>query len=467
MPIYRDAGGVPGLHVLTGAFSEEIERHLFFLHPYFRERDLLGSGPLRGGELRTGGLCYGTPDELPREIYQLANVVKDSGLFPDMLTPDYAQFWSYPLGGTAPYAFHAHFDSRFRWGETVGGATLGQGCKMSYYPANKIAKEAFQPRAMSGDLIVEAGSSEKGAYVDIYLPRGSIYIMSGGSRYDFRHAIHQMSAINLRHFAPPPAWNACGARRSIILRSTKPYADKVLEGLCNDAKLCAQESGSEADLHLLSALQARIKASNQFLPAIYELSGGDKMPEAELKALVDCKLECLRELQASGTTASRFPQGGFGCASPPSASPGAALSAPFSGSGRPLGRGPAARSAEEAEAADARQLQQAILASMRTAPAASFAGGAAAGAALVGAAPSPAAGGAAAGSAAAAPGPAAGGSEPTEESRRALCAQQAMARRRAERRAREQAGCTAGSAGGPAQPADGNRAREPVVIDLS
>ena len=48
----------------------------------------------------------------------MINAVRDCGLVPDLVTPDYCMSLSYPHSAT----FAKHFDSRYRWGEARRGA---------------------------------------------------------------------------------------------------------------------------------------------------------------------------------------------------------------------------------------------------------------------------------------------------------------------------------------------------------
>lgn len=58
---------------------------------------------------------------MPDDIMRVANLVRDSGLDPTLITPDHVMSQSYP-----PMAgFMAHFDDNSRWGEAVVGVSLG------------------------------------------------------------------------------------------------------------------------------------------------------------------------------------------------------------------------------------------------------------------------------------------------------------------------------------------------------
>ena len=135
--ILRDVGGVPGVHVLLEAFSEETERSLFHSSGFFKE----GKNTDPGSKGHRGWNTSSSEPTFPAdEVYKLSNRVKDSGLCPGLVYPNCVYALSYqPLevleertakgkpkkkkcvGGPK---FAAHLDSRYKWGETVMGEFL-------------------------------------------------------------------------------------------------------------------------------------------------------------------------------------------------------------------------------------------------------------------------------------------------------------------------------------------------------
>jgi hypothetical protein len=103
-------------------------------------------------------------EAFPREIFELLNAARDSGLKPNLTTPDYCLSWGYPTGGK----FSPHFDSRYRWGEDVLGISLGASCEMHFLPASKS---------------LPAGSTRQ----VLVVPRRSIYIMEHEARTHWKH----------------------------------------------------------------------------------------------------------------------------------------------------------------------------------------------------------------------------------------------------------------------------------------
>ena len=113
-------------------------------------------------------------------MFAICNVVKDSGLFPGYITPDYCLALNYPPGA----GFQHHFDSRYRWGETVVGVSLGQPSTIYFTPGNAKTKKNGVPNDMNGDnsgLTVRIKNYPKSDSfaIDVELPRRSIYVMSG------------------------------------------------------------------------------------------------------------------------------------------------------------------------------------------------------------------------------------------------------------------------------------------------
>jgi hypothetical protein len=105
--IVRNCGGVPGLHLALNVFSEAAERRLFELTGPPAPRSVEN-----GRVSRVGDAIFG-PHDFPAEIFQALNAVRDCGLAPDLVCPDYCLCLTYAHGATFPQ----HFDSRYRWGE--------------------------------------------------------------------------------------------------------------------------------------------------------------------------------------------------------------------------------------------------------------------------------------------------------------------------------------------------------------
>jgi len=78
--IERNVAGIPGLHIAYDAFTEEVERRLFHLENAF----LAISVPSQ-----RFGVPLIDPRSFPDDLHRVINVVRDSGLHPEFITPDY------------------------------------------------------------------------------------------------------------------------------------------------------------------------------------------------------------------------------------------------------------------------------------------------------------------------------------------------------------------------------------------
>ena len=78
----------------------------------------------------------------------------------------------------------------------------------------------------------------------VWLPRGSIYIMTGRSRTDWKHAIYRTGASGLigSGMAAPPPWNPLGWRRSWTFRATKVFQLATLRRELRSAPISTRAS---------------------------------------------------------------------------------------------------------------------------------------------------------------------------------------------------------------------------------
>ena len=232
--IVRDAGGVPGLHVAYDCFTEEVEERLFRSgdETSFFQHAL--GGPATATATRTGNAPR-HPTSWPADYTRVCNLIRDCGLVPDLVPPDYCLPLLYPPGA----GFALHFDSRYRWAEVIMGVNLGQDGEMMFLPTKDDDKAALA----AGD------TGKKTARVK--LPRRSIYVMSGPSRLDWKHGIVQQRPTD-----PPPAWNPHNLRKSLTLRSTKVFSDVYFE------RALRQNSAERDSLLTRQKAQARFPPRN-------------------------------------------------------------------------------------------------------------------------------------------------------------------------------------------------------------
>lgn len=147
--ITRDAGGVPGLLLAENLFSEEAEHHYF---EFSGAEETFLENP---GEK----LCSHHGPPFPQEFHHVLNAVRDCGLLPELMDPDYCLALTY-----RPKAqFQLHYDSRYRWGETVVGVNLGASAIIRFQPDKSLSRSS----------------------VKLLLPRRSVYVMTGLCRWQW------------------------------------------------------------------------------------------------------------------------------------------------------------------------------------------------------------------------------------------------------------------------------------------
>ena len=235
--VIRNYGGVQGLVVAPRFLSEAAERRLF---------ESMGTRcPLPTGQVETGfgrsdltGAPRGRYDRFSPDLWRCINGIRDH-VYPELLLPDFALFWSYRQkrkrgGGLVSNgnAFNVHYDSKITYGETVAGVSVGRAALlvMELCPCpHDIRPHKNKPHCTCSSAVTRR--------VEVPLPRGSVYVMSGDSRDQtdrsraWKHGIKWPTRLD-----PAPAWNASGERRSVTLRATKPWseyclANRVREGL--------------------------------------------------------------------------------------------------------------------------------------------------------------------------------------------------------------------------------------------
>src|SRR6056300_1264932 len=105
--IHRNVGGIEGLHIATTCFTEEVERRLFLSSSeiYYQE------GKRKWGGDPTGLIRW--QYDWPDDFIKITNLVRDSGLVPAYVPPDYCLRLMYPPNAR----FQLHHDSKYRWGE--------------------------------------------------------------------------------------------------------------------------------------------------------------------------------------------------------------------------------------------------------------------------------------------------------------------------------------------------------------
>jgi len=196
--IVRNVEGVSGLHIIYDAFNEETEKR------YFSQPDLWPPAEISGGGSSRSGTVVSLY-QFPKELFEIFETIQNSTFInpEQFIIPDYCLCLSYPIGST----FSGHFDSRFRWGLYIIGVNLGAPCVLTM----SFPKDPSKTKK-------------------IVLPRRSIYVFSGDSRYLYKHAISKINTLSTKDAEPANKfWNSTGIRRSFTLRSTKVYETVFLE----------------------------------------------------------------------------------------------------------------------------------------------------------------------------------------------------------------------------------------------
>ena len=186
--VTHNYGGVQGLHLLTDAFSEEVERKLFrLLGPpadaqLLRENDrrrihgtkLKFTQGIRFDDSGAGSLPSFEMENHPPELFKLTNLIRDSRLHPSFIHPNGPHGICYPPKANFPH----HFDSRFKYGECVAGVSIGFPSAIYFHAADKRTQEENRRR--------NGGENKQ---VVVPLPPRSIYIMSGDAFLKWKHGI--------------------------------------------------------------------------------------------------------------------------------------------------------------------------------------------------------------------------------------------------------------------------------------
>lgn len=122
------------------------------------------------------------------------------------------------------------------------GVNLGQAGEMMFLPTKDGDK---------AEVAARTNGQQKTARVP--LPRRSIYVMTGPSRYDWKHGIVKQKPTD-----PPPSWNPRNLRKSLTLRSTKVFSDVYFQR----AVQSEQDPARRRELLARQKAQARFKAQD-------------------------------------------------------------------------------------------------------------------------------------------------------------------------------------------------------------
>ena len=361
--IHRNVGGIEGLHLATDCFTEEVERRIF---------TSIDESGYQSGKRSHGGQPTGLvrwPYDWPTDYIKLVNLIRDVGLLPNYyVPPDYCLRLMYP-----PKAgFQFHHDSKYRWGEVIVGVNLGQEGIMMFTPDNR--EDAFDEAAFASEYASKLAGVNKS--MKVKLPRRSVYVMSGPSRYVYKHGIAQQKPTEV-----PPSWNTLNMRKSLTFRSTKVFSDEYLE-----RQLAAEQHTLDAATTTTRMeWQARKEAQNKYKPRGTKAEVAQERQNATAllnmmdSGIIPAQLRFGRsevtfdlppgvvERTSSGNIGSMFDYGsifggGVGNVGVASVPPAAAAAAAFHGEGRKLG----SSSANHSGVGNDDDMQMAMNASLRS-----------------------------------------------------------------------------------------------------
>lgn len=314
----KDAMGVPGFHVAVNVFSEEMHRQLFEdsvftanTIPFVQDQAV----PLRQAIIHPTKPPPASMHPWPQNWHRLINAVRDSGLFPSATIPDCGYALSYGLQS----AFPPHHDGRGKWGEYVIVASFGAPVTVTFQhgapkrnPVDSTKPWNFRPPpAPPGSYYLRSQTERpddmykrKLWQVSMILPPNSVYVMSGPSRYDWRHGINWHGRDGVPPLLPSvvpestyPIWNSSRVRRAVVFRSTKVFCDLSLE--------MEEERAREAgDSIAVAELVSRRKASARFKYDAEDCRR--KLNEAEIAVYRSLASEVLNSLLRSGAHRLRF-----------------------------------------------------------------------------------------------------------------------------------------------------------------
>ena len=137
----RDAGGVVGLHVAFNLFDAAVHRRLFESSHFCDEN----SPPFKGMKKRYGQPSG--PQFFSHDWHRLINTVRDSGLFPDFLIPNYALMLNYPA---TAQRLHVHIPLLL---STCSSSNFGP-VQMTFFFLLVVSTHTWTPATVGGRQFV-------------------------------------------------------------------------------------------------------------------------------------------------------------------------------------------------------------------------------------------------------------------------------------------------------------------------
>lgn len=227
MQCEKDVGEVEGLYLIRNAFDTSYEKKLYNLYP---DEDVG-----KGRSLAQDNYV----DELETQI--LTSIVMSALPRLDLVPPNQQAFFHYTPQGK----FMDHYDSPRRWAEAIIGVNLGAWAIMRFtrgtwcnYGQRWESKEELEGRRAEMPV------------VNIPLPPRSIYVMSGESRWNWKHGIYNVG--HSREGLNPLIRNP--GRRSITLRATMEHSLETLQ-LARTRATATEEPRLTSRIKYLDALR--------------------------------------------------------------------------------------------------------------------------------------------------------------------------------------------------------------------
>lgn len=317
--IHWNVGGIEGLHLATNCFPEEVERRLFLSisEIYYQE------GKRQWGGDPTGLIRW--QYDWPDDFMKITNLVRDSGLVPDYVTPDYCLRLMYPPNAR----FQLHHDSKYRWGEVIMGVNLGQDGEMMFTPDRE--EDAFDEAAFQSEFAYKQRGRNKA--MKVRLPRRSIYVMTGKSRYVYKHGIAKQKPIQ-----PPPSWNPKNMRKSMTFRSTKVFSEVYLERLLQTYKNTGADATKIAAIQARKDAQDKLKPRDQYGTALTKPEvAAERITANNLLNMLDSGIIPAELRFAQNEVTPPLPSGVVGAQASQRVPAAASAPVPFQGEGRQLG----------------------------------------------------------------------------------------------------------------------------------
>ena len=192
----KDAMGVPGFHVAVNVFAPAVHRRLFDEptfdlnpQPFVTQQET----PIQQTILHP--TMVGINGPWPSNWHRIINAVRDCGLFEQATIPDNGYGLTYQQGSTFP----CHWDGRGKWGEYKHSAPKGRPVDPSrpwdWTPPDpsSVSDDPYWTRSMTAEEVQlgSYGNNKRRLWqMTMTLPPNSLYVMSGPSRYDWRHGIN-------------------------------------------------------------------------------------------------------------------------------------------------------------------------------------------------------------------------------------------------------------------------------------